>query len=151
MEADRNSDDGETRHEPVFRERWRDRQSTASRPGELIKQQERTEAGLVMLGVLLAAGALIAGTVSIARTEALPAVTQGMTVTASRGGGIPPARGAAVQFRDASGTTHGAVVIDVTATEVKAELDRPVSAPSGELVVPQGRQRLISALMPRLR
>lgn len=150
METDRYGDDGEIRHESVFRERWRERQSTASRPGELIRQQGWVDAGLVALGVLLAAGAVVAGTASVARTEALPAVVQGISVTASRAGGMPPARGCAVQFRDASGATHGAVVVDVTATEVKAELDRPVSAPAGELVVPQGRQRLISTLLPRL-
>ncbi|MGD1171903.1 hypothetical protein ACKUVQ_05155 [Mycobacterium seoulense] len=103
MKADRNSDDGEIRHEPVFRERWRDRQSAASRPGELIKQERWVDAGLVALSVLLAAGALAAGTVRIAQTE------------------------------------------------VKAEVGRPVSGPAGEVVVPQGRQRLISVLLPRLR
>jgi hypothetical protein len=100
--------------------------------------------------VLLAAGAVAVGTVSIAQTEALPAVTQGMSVTAIRGGGTPPAQGTAAQFRDASGTTQGAVVVEVTATEVRAQLERPVSASAGELVVPKGRQRLISVLLPRL-
>ncbi len=151
MKTDRNGDGGETRHEPVFRQRWRDRQSAATRPGELINQQGWVDGGLVALTVLLAAGAVTAGTVSVVQTEALPAVAQGIWVTASRDGGIPPARGAAVQFRDASGTTQTAVVVDVTATEVKAELGRPVSAPTGELVVPQGRRRLISTLLPRLR
>lgn len=145
------SDDGEIRYESVFRERWRDRQSAATRPGELIKQQGWIDAGLVALGVLLAAGAVAAGTVSIARTEALPAVTQGMSVTAMRGGGTPPARGTAAQFRDASGATQGAVVVEVTATEVRAQLERPVSEPAGELVLPNARQRLISVLLPRLR
>jgi hypothetical protein len=145
------SDDGEIRYESVFRERWRDRQSAATRPGELVKQQGWIDAGLLALGVLVAAGALAAGTVRIAQTEALPAVTQGMSVTAIRGAGTPPAQGTAARFRDASGATQGAVVVEVTATEVRAQLDRPVSAPSGELVVPKGRQRLIGVLLPRLR
>jgi hypothetical protein len=144
------SDDGEIRYESPFREPWRDRRSAATRPGELINQQGWIDAGLVALGVLLAAGAVAAGTVSIAQTEALPAVTQGMSVTAIRGGGTPPAQGTAAQFRDAYGTTQGAVVVEVTATEVRAQLERPVSAPAGELVVPKGRQRLISVLVPRL-
>jgi hypothetical protein len=144
------SNDGDIRYESPFRERWRDRQSAATRPGELIKQQGWIDAGLIALGVLLAAGAVAVGTVSIAQTEALPAVTQGMSVTAIRGGGTPPAQGTAAQFRDASGTTQGAVVVEVTATEVRAQLERPVSASAGELVVPKGRQRLISVLLPRL-
>ncbi|OBB82651.1 hypothetical protein [Mycobacterium sp. 852002-30065_SCH5024008] len=151
MKADRDGDDGEIRHESVFRERWRDRQSAATRPGELIKQQGWINAGLVTLGVLLAAGAVAAGTVSAAQTEALPAVAQGTTVTATRDGGTPPARGAAARFRGASGTTQGAVVVEVTATAVTAQLQRPASEPAGELVVPKGRQRLISVLLPRLR
>jgi hypothetical protein len=144
------SDDGEIRYESVFRKRWRDRQS-ATRPGELIKQQEWIDAGLVALGALLAAGAVAAGTVTIAQTEALPAVTQGMSVTAIRDGGTPPAQGTAAQFRDASGTTRGAVVVQVTATEVRAQLATPVSAWPGELVVLNGRQRLIRVLLPGLR
>ena len=143
------SDGGEIRYESVFRDRWRDRQSAATGPGELIKQHGWIDTGLVALGVLLAAGAVAAGQVGIAQTEALPAVTQGITVTAIRGGGTPPAQGTAAQFRDASGTTQGAVVIEVTATEVRARLDRPVWAPAGELVVPTGRQPLISVLLPR--
>jgi hypothetical protein len=151
MKTDRNSDDGEIRYESVFRERWRDRQSAATRPGELIKQQCWIDAGLVALGVLLAAGAVAAGTVSVAQTEALPAVTDGTSVTAIPGSGTPPAQGTAAQFRDASGTTQGAVVVEVTATEVRAQLERPASAPAGELVVPKGRQRLINVLLPGLR
>jgi hypothetical protein len=144
------SDDGEIRYGSVFRERWRDRQSAATRPGELIKQPGWIDAGLVALGVLLTAGAVAAATSSVAQTEPLPAVTDGMSVTAIRGGGTPPAEGTAAQFRDASGTTQGAVVVEVTATQVRARLERPSSAPAGELVVPNGRQRLISVLVPRL-
>jgi hypothetical protein len=143
------SDDGEIRDESVFRERWRDRQSAATRPGELVKKPGWINAGLVALGVLLAAGGVAAGTVSIARTAALPAITQGMSVTAMRGAGPPPAVGTAAQFRDASGTTQGADVVEVTATQVRARLERPSSAPAGELVVPNGRQQLISVLVPR--
>jgi len=151
MKTERNSDDGEIRYESLFRQRWRDRQSAATRPGELIKQQGWIDAGLVALGVLLAAGAVAAGTVSVPQTEALPAVTDGTSVTAIPGSGTPPAQGTAAQFRDASGTTQRAVVVEVTATEVRARLERPASAPAGELVVPKGRHRLISVLLPRLR
>ncbi len=142
------SDDGEIRYESVFRERWRDRQSAATRLGELVKQHRWIEAGLIALGVLLTAGGVAAAEVTVAQIEELPGVTQGMSVTAIRGGGTPPAQGAAAQFRDASGT-QGAVVVEVTATEVRARLERPTSAPAGELVVPNGRQRLISVLVPR--
>jgi hypothetical protein len=151
METDRNGDDGEIRYESVFRERWRDRQSAATRPGELIKQQGWINAGLAALGVLSAAGAVAAGTVSIAQSETLAAVAHGTSVTAARDSGTPPAQGAAVQFRDASGTTQGAVVVEVTASEVRAQLERPATAATGDLVVPKGRQRLISVLLPRLR
>jgi hypothetical protein len=89
-------------------------------------------------------------TSSVVQTEPLPAVTEGMSVTAIRGAGTPPAEGTAAQFRDASGATQGAVVVEVTATRVRARLARPSSAPAGELVVPNGRQRLISVLVPRL-
>jgi hypothetical protein len=151
MKADQNSDNGEIRYESMFRERWRDRQSAATRPGELIKQQGWIDRGLVALGVLLAAGTVAASTLSVAQTEALPAIAQGTSVTAIRGGGTPPAQGSAAQFRDASGTTQGAVVVEVTATEVRAQLERPSSEPAGELVVPMGRQRLISVILPRHR
>ncbi len=151
MQTDRNGDDSEIRHEAVFRQRWRDRQSAATRPGELIRQQGWIDAGLVALGELLVAGVVVAGAVGIAQIETLPAVAEGSSVTAIRGGGTPPAQGAAARFRDASGTTQDAVVVEVTATEVRARLERPVSAPAGELVIPKGRQRLISVLLPRLR
>lgn len=144
------TEDGEVRYEAVFRERWRDRQSAGARPGELIKQPRWIDAGLVALGVLLAAGAVAAATVTVARTDALPAVVQGTSVTAVRSGDTPPAPGTAVQYRDATGTTLDAVVVEVTPTEVLAELRRPGPASAGELVVPAGRERLISALMPRL-
>jgi hypothetical protein len=142
--------DGEVRYENVFRERWRDRQSSGARPGELIKQPGWIDAGLVALGVLVAAGAVAAGTVTITQSDALPAVAQGTSVTATLTGGAAPAPGTAVQYRNASGTTLSAVVVGVTATDVTAQLDRPGPASSGELLVPAGRQRLISVLLPRL-
>jgi hypothetical protein len=149
MKTDRNSD--EIRRESVFRQRWRDRQSAATRPGELIRQQGWVDAGLFALCVLSTAGVVTVGTITIAQTETLPAVAQGMSVTAIRGDGTPPTQGTAAQFRDPSGTTQGAVVVEVTATEVRARLERPVAAPAGALLVPKGRQRLISVLLPRLR
>jgi hypothetical protein len=151
METERDGDDGEIRYESVFRERWRDRQSAATRPGELIKQRGWINAGLVALGALLGVGAVAAGTVSVAQTETLAAVAHGTSVTATRGSGAPPSPGASAQFRDASGTTQGAVVVEVTASQVRAQLERPDWSPAGELVVPEGRQRLISVLLPRLR
>ncbi|WP_066960972.1 hypothetical protein [Mycobacterium sp. 852002-50816_SCH5313054-b] len=151
MKIDRNSHDDESRCESVFRQRWRDRQSAAARPGELIRQQGWIDAGLVALWVLTTAGAVAAGTISVAQTDTLPAVAQDSSVTAARGSGPPPAQGTAAQFRDPSGTTQRAVVVEVTATDVRARLDRPVPAPAGELIVPTGRQRLISVLLPGLR
>ena len=142
--------DGEGRYEGVFRERWRDRRSAGARPGELIKQPRWIDAGLVALGVLLAAGGVAAGTVTVARSETLPAVVQGTSVIAVRGDAAPPAPGAAVQFRDASGTTLDAVVVHVSATEVVAALTQPGPATAGQLLVPAGRQRLINVLLPRL-
>jgi len=143
-------DDGEIRRETVFRKRWRDHQSAGARPGELIKQPGWIDAGLVVLGVLLAGGAVAAATVTVERTAALPAVVQGASVTAIRAAGEPPAPGTVAQYRDASGSTLGAVVVDVTATEVIAQLDEPGPVSAGELVVPAGRQPLIGVLLPRL-
>lgn len=141
--------DHEVPRQTVFRQRWRDRQSAGARPGELIKQPGWIDAGLVALGVLLAAGAVAASTVTVARTEALPAVVQGTSVTAPRGANAP-APGTTAQYRDSSGTTLDAVVVDVTATEVVARLARPGPASAGELLIPVGRQRLIGVLLPRL-
>jgi hypothetical protein len=142
--------DDEGRYETVFRERWRDRQSTGARPGELVKQPGWIGAGIVALGVLLTAGVVAAGTMTIERTQALPAVVQGTTVTAARAD-ASPAPGSVVQYRDASGITLGATVVEVTETEVTARLDRPGPASTGELLVPADRQRLITVLLPRLR
>jgi hypothetical protein len=143
------TEDDDTRYEAVFRERWRDRQSAGARPGELVKQPGWIDAGLVVLGVLLAAGLFAAGTMTIARTQALPAVVQGTSVTAARGV-ASPAPGSVVQYRDASGITVGATVVEVTETEVTARLDRPSPASTGQLLVPADRQRLITVLLPRL-
>jgi hypothetical protein len=144
------ADDGEVRYEEVFREHWRDRQSGGARPGELIKQPGWIDVGLVALGVLLVSGAVAAGTMTIARSEALPAVVQGNSVTAVLADAAGPTPGTAVQFRDDSGATFDAVVVDVSATEVTAQLEQPAPASAGKLLVPAGRQRLISLLLPRL-
>ncbi len=142
--------DDSARYEGVFRERWRDRQSTGARPGELIKQPGWIDAGLVVLGALLTAGVVAAGTMTIARTQALPAVVEGTSVTAPRGD-ASPALGSVVQYRDASGTTLAATVVEVNATQVTARLNRPGPASTGQLLVPADRQRLITVLLPRLR
>jgi hypothetical protein len=141
--------DGEVRYETVFRERWRDSQSAGARPGELIKQPGWIDPGLVGLAVLVAAGAVAASAVTVAQTVALPAVVQGTSVTADRTGASAPAPGTPVQLREGSGTTLGAVVVEVTPTEVTAQLDRPSAASTGELLVPVARQRLVSVLLPR--
>ena len=86
-------DDGGVRYESVFRENWRDRRSASTRPGELIKQPKWIDAGLLALGVVLAAGVASAGTVTVAQTDALSAVAQGTSVTAERVDGSAPARG----------------------------------------------------------
>jgi hypothetical protein len=138
------------RYEAVFRERWRDRQSVGARPGELVKQPGWIDAGLVALGVLLTTGVVAAGAMTIARTQALPALVQGTSVTAARGD-ASPALGSAAQYRDASGVTLDATVVEVTETEVTARLDRPGPASTGQLLVPADRQRLLSVLLPRLR
>jgi hypothetical protein len=144
------TDDDEVRYEAVFRERWRDRKSEGARPGELIRQPRWIDVGLVALGILLAAGAVAAGTMTTARTVALPAVAQGTSVSAVLADAAAPAPGEPVQFRDESGTTFDAVVVDTSAAEVMAELTQSGPASAGKLLVPAGRQRLISLLLPRL-
>ena len=144
------TDDGEVHYESIFRERWRDRQSGGTRPGELIKQPGWIDAGLVFLGVLLLAGAVAAGTITVERNQSLPAAVQGNSVFAVFAGGAAPARGAAVQFRDPTGATFDAVVVDVSPTEVVAQLTQPGPESTGQLVVPAGWQRLITVLLPRL-
>jgi len=144
------TDDGEVRYESVFRARWRDRQSGGARPGELIKQPGWIDAGLAALGVLLVAGAVVAGTVTVARSESLSAAVQGNSVIAVLAGVAAPATGTAVQFRAPSGATYDAVVVDVSATEVVAQLKQPGPESTGQLLVPTGRQRLITVLLPRL-
>ncbi|ORV43973.1 hypothetical protein [Mycobacterium conspicuum] len=137
-------------YEAVFRERWRDRRSAGARPGELVKQPEWIDAGLVVLGVLLTAGVVAAGTMTIARTQALPAVAQGNSVTAARGD-ASPAPGSVVHYRDASGNTVDATVVEVTEAEVTARLGQIGPESTGQLLVPADRQRLITLLLPRLR
>jgi hypothetical protein len=56
-----------------------------------------------------------------------------------------------VQYRDASGVTLGATVVEVTETEVMARLDQPGPGSTGQLLVPADRQRVITVLLPRLR
>lgn len=143
------TDDGEVRYESIFRASWRDHHSAGSRPGELIKNPGWIDAGLVALAVLLTAGAVAAGTITVEQTTTLPAVAQGATATADVAEGPAPAPGTAVTFRDASGSTVDAVIVDVTATAVTAQLDRPAPASAGELLVPAKRQRLISVFLPR--
>lgn len=144
------SEDGPVRYESVFRERWRDRQSAGARPGDLIEQPAWIDAGLVVLAVLFAAGAVAGATITVARTAALPAIVQGTTVTAVSGAGAELTPGSAVQYRDASGATQAAVVAEVTPTEVIAQLPQPSPPSAGQLLIPAGRQRLISVLLPRL-
>ncbi|MGZ5394256.1 MAG: hypothetical protein ACXWEI_01940 [Mycobacterium sp.] len=136
-------------YESVFRASWRDRQTAGSRPGELIKNPGWLDAGLVALAMLLITGAVAAGTITVEQTATLPAVVQGTNLTADRADGSSPVQGAAVQFRDASGSRVDAVIVDVTATEVTAQLQRPVPVAAGELVIPAERQRLIDVFLPR--
>jgi uncharacterized membrane protein len=144
------TDDDEVRYEAVFRERWRDRKSEGARPGELIKQPRWIDVGLVALGILLAAGVVAGATTTTARTVALPAVTQGTSVSAVLADVAAPAPGTPVQFRDASGITFDAVVVGTSGAEITAELAHSGPASAGKLLVPAGRQRLISLLLPRL-
>jgi hypothetical protein len=143
------TDDDEIRYESVFRANWRDRQSAGARPGELIKNPGWIDAGLIALTVLLAAGAVAAATITVEQTAALPAVVQGATVTADRIAGPPPTPGATVGFRDGTGSTVDAVIVEVTATDVTAQLTQPASASAGELLVPAERQRLMNVFLPR--
>ncbi|MGO4445499.1 hypothetical protein AB4Z42_19280 [Mycobacterium sp. 2YAF39] len=142
-------DDDDVRYESVFRATWRDRQSAGARPGELIKNPRWIDAGLIALTVLLAGGAVAAATITVQQTTALPAVVQGATVTADRTAGPSPAPGATVGFRDGTGSTVDAVIVEVTATDVTARLAQPTPASAGELLVPAEPQRLIDVFLPR--
>lgn len=146
-------DDGGVQREAVFREHWRSRQSDTGRPGDLIKQSGWMDGGLWTLGVLLVVGAVAAATGTVARTESLPAVAEGTAVTAPRAGQAAPALGETAQFRDSSGAARSAVIIEVSATEVRAALPRPVhvAVTPGVLDVPVGRQQLINVLLPEFR
>ncbi|MGZ8818486.1 MAG: hypothetical protein ACXWZR_14020 [Mycobacterium sp.] len=115
----------------------------------MIKNPGWLDAGLVALAVLLITGAVAAGTITVEQTATLPAVVQGTNLTADRADGSSPVQGAAAQFRDASGSRVDAVIVDVTATEVTAQLQRPVPVAAGELVIPAERQRLIDVFLPR--
>jgi Mrp family chromosome partitioning ATPase len=140
----------EVRYEAVFRERWRDRKSQGVRPGEVIRQPGWIDAGLVALGILLAVGVIAAGAMTTARSEALPAAVQGTSVSAVLVNAPPPSPGTPVVFRDTSGTEVDGVIVDASPVEALAELQQPSPASSGTLVVPAGRQRLISLLLPKL-
>ena len=144
------TDEEEVRYETIFRERWRDRQSGGARAGELIRQPRWIDAGLVGLGVLLVAGAVAAGTITIGRSESLPAAVQGNSVIAVLADAAAPAPGTAVQFQDATGGTFDAVVVDAGPTGVMAQLKQPAPESTGKLLIPAGRQRLIAMLLPRL-
>jgi hypothetical protein len=143
-------DGGEGGEGSVFRDRWRERQSATGRPGELIRQPGWIDSGLWTLGLLIAAGMLAASTGTVARTEGLPAAAHGASVSAPRAGEVTAVAGDPAQFHDASGATRAAVIVEVTATEVRAALRAPGPAESvGVLDVPAGRQRLISVLFSR--
>src|SRR5262249_31560757 len=127
------ADDGEARYESIFRERWRDRQSGGARPGELIKQPGWIDVGLGILGVLLVVGGVAAGTTTVARSEALPAAVQGNSVIAVLADVAAPGLGTPVQYRDTSGATFDAIVVDVSPTEVTAQLKQPSPELTGKL------------------
>ncbi len=138
-------------YQGVFRESWRERQSAGNRLGALIRQPGWVDAGLIGLGVLLIAGAVAASTVSVTRTAALPAVVDGVTVSAVRGPEPAPVVGSATQFRDnPDAPAIDAVVVEVSPTELIARLSRPAAVPAGQLLVPLGRERLLDLLAPRL-
>lgn len=134
----------------MFRKHWQEHQSAAAMPGDLVSQPRWIDSGLTVLATMLVAGVVLGGTVTVARTEALPAVAQGSAVTAARTGDRAPELGATVQFRDAAGTSHSAVVIEVTGTEIVAQLPDPGRPAVGELILPAKSERLISLLVPRL-
>ena len=134
----------------IFRQRWRDSRSASKGPGKLLEQPRWITTGLVALGALSLAGVAAANAVTVARTEALPAVTQGDSVVAMRSGEPAPDLGTVAEFRDAAGMSWPAIVIEVTTTQVHAQLDGPRSLVVGELVVPAAEDRLIDILVPRL-
>jgi hypothetical protein len=143
--------DEAVQHESVFRAQWRERHCESGRPGDLIAQPGWIDSGLWTLGLLVAAGVLAAASGTVARTATLPAVAHGTWVSAIRSGEPAPRVGDTAQFRDSSGGTQTAVVVEVTATEVRADLNRSVDADvsPGRLEMPAGRQPLITVLLPR--
>lgn len=143
------SEKDHTGYQAVFRESWRERQSSGNRLGGLIRQPKWMDAGLVALAGFLVAGAVAGATVTVARNTSFPAVADGATVSAVRGHGPAPAVGSPAQFRATTGTTD-AVVVEVTPTEVMARLSTPVAPSGGQLLVPAGRESLLSLLVPRL-
>lgn len=138
-------------YQAVFRERWREHQSSGNRlGGRLIRQPRWVDAGLVALGVLLAVGAVAATTVTVPRTAAFPAVVDGVKVSAVRGAGPAPAVGSPAQFRDTTGATIDAVVVEVAQTEVIARVSQPAPPSAGQLLAPVGKERLFEVFVPRL-
>jgi hypothetical protein len=138
----------EVQSKSVFRDRWLERRSASPKLGELINEPRWIAAGLIALATLLIAGFVAGGTVTIAQTEALPAVAQGDSVTAMRFGTSTPDVGTAGHFRDASGASISVVVTEVTATEVRARLPEASAMSVGELVLPAEPKRLIDVLLP---
>lgn len=136
--------------ENVFRQRWRERQSGGNQPGDLIRQSHWIDPGLIALGVLLAAGVVAGALVTVEQTVAFPAIAHDVSVSAVRDSGPAPNVGSAAQFRDTTGSVIDAVVVGVAPTEVMAELSRPAPPSAGQLLIPMGRQRLVSVLVPRL-
>lgn len=143
------SEEDRTGYQAVFRESWRERQSTGNRLGGLIRQPRWIDAGLAALAALLIAGAVAGATVTVARTTSFPAVAERANVSAILGSAPAPAVGSPAQFRSATGTTD-AVVVEVTTTEVIARLSTPVTPSGGQLLVSAGREPLFAMLIPRL-
>lgn len=137
-------------YQAVFRERWRERQSTGNGLGSLIRQPRWMDAGLVGLGVLLVVGGVAAASVTVPQTAAFPAVVVGTSVSAVRLPGPTPDVGAPAEFRDATGAVRDAVVVEVAPTTVSARLTQPGAAAAGQLLVQVGRKTLFEVLAPGL-
>lgn len=143
------SADGAAGDRSVFRERWRERQSAGNGLERLVRQPAWVDAGLVILGVLLVLGVVAAANVTVARTAAFPAVSDGLRVSAVRDAAPAPLVGSPARFHDLAGTDVDAVVVEVDPTEVIAELSRPTAPSAGQLLVAVGPGRLVDLLAPR--
>lgn len=144
------STDSDVSDEGIFRRQWRSRQSNRRGPGDMIVQPRWIGGGLAGLAGLLAAGIVSATTLTVARTASLPAVAMETAVTAVPSEDTPPV-GAMAHFRDTSGATVDAVITESSATQVRARIPWRIPGTAGQLLVPDGRQRVISVLLPRLR